>query len=1036
LLGDNNGVNAGEIDVRAPLTGAYTLVVTHSVFASAQVAAGAYAFTVVRTPGPYTITDEGGPATNGATHIGTIGVGDLDAYTIQASINDDIAIRIGEIAVGEVDPLFAPRIRLRGPDGDALGDSSGANAGEIEVRAPLTGLYTVLVTHSVFAGPQTAVGTYMLTLAKTPGPFTTSPGDEGGALINGATHLGVIKIGDLDAYTMTASRNDNIAIRIGEIVTGEVDPLFTPRIRLRGPDGAQLGDASGANAGEIEVRAPLTGVYTVLVAHSIFAGAQAGDGAYRLTMARTPGPYTISPTDEGGPIAMNSPRTGLIQVGDLDAYSFNATINDNLVVTIGENLGAGVDPVFTPRIRLRGPDGAPVGDNSGANAAEISAKAPLSGTYTVLVAHTIFGGAQLNTGSYTLTVTGGHDPTPCMTFDKTSLNFAATRSLVAFVQQTPPQTVRLVSSGVASGTWTATPTQPWITVTPSSGAGPAAVNIGVAYVPGLPLSGASTGAVTFTFTGSCTNPAPVTVGLATLLDGTSTAPYGVLDTPPDGSTGVTGSVAVTGWALDDLDVRTVRIVREPVTGEGSSLVFIGNATFIEGARPDVAATYPTAPRKGRGGWGYMLLTNFLPNGGNGTYRLHAMADDGEGHSTDLGVKVITCSNASATRPFGAIDTPAQGETIGGNSYVNFGWVLSRGPARADPPNGGSVQVLIDGIAVGSPVAWASRPDLTSLFPAATYPGVTNALGVFAIDTTQLTDGLHSIAWIVTSDTAQTDGVGSRFFTVANGSGPSLSTGPALAPALQRFAATALSSREAVDALPLDRGPLAARRGYDLDAPFGSAQVSPAGRATIQAEELDRVEIRLDGPARGEFIGFMRSTDGLAPLPTGSHLDPATGVFTWQPGAGFVHGYDLVFVRAVNGRPASRREVRVVLNPRGSNRVGPQVQIDLPAAQATVDQPFIVAGWALDRDDEAGTGISTLHAWAYPVEGGRPIFLGAAAYGGTRQDVGALFGSRFSDSGYGLTVDGLRPGTYDIAVFAWSTIDNGFLPARVVRVTVR
>src|SRR6185312_6783671 len=117
------------------------------------------------------------------------------------------------------------------------------------------------------------------------------------------------------------------------------------------------------------------------------------------------------------------------------------------------------------------------------------------------------------------------------------------------------------------------------------------------------------------------------------------------------------------------------------------LVFIGNAVLVDGARPDVGAANPTAPRNTRAGWGYLLLTNFLPNQGNGTFKLYANAIDAEGHITSLGSRTITCANSTATRPFGAINTPAQGETVSGASYANFGWVLSRGPALAYPPNG-------------------------------------------------------------------------------------------------------------------------------------------------------------------------------------------------------------------------------------------------------------------------------------------------------------------------------------------------------------
>jgi hypothetical protein len=66
----------------------------------------------------------------------------------------------------------------------------------------------------------------------------------------------------------------------------------------------------------------------------------------------------------------------------------------------------------------------------------------------------------------------------------------------------------------------------------------------------------------------------------------------------------------------------------------------------------------------------------------------------------------------------------------------------------------------------------------------------------------------------------------------------------------------------------------------------------------------------------------------------------------------------------------------------------------------------------------------------------PIFLGPASYGGARPDVGAVYGDRFANSGYGLIVSSLPPGTYDIAVFSFSTVLNNFTPAKVVRITVR
>ena len=111
-------------------------------------------------------------------------------------------------------------------------------------------------------------------------------------------------------------------------------------------------------------------------------------------------------------------------------------------------------------------------------------------------------------------------------------------------------------------------------------------------------------------------------------------------------------------------------------------------------------------------------------------------------------------------------------------------------------------------------------------------------------------------------------------------------------------------------------------------------------------------------------------------------------------------------------------------------------IDAPRSQQDVAQPFVLGGWAADLNATEGTGIATVHAWAYPLAGGPPVFLGATAYGGARPDVAAVHGDEFRDSGFGLVVQGLPHGHYDLAVFAWSTEIADFVPATVVRVTVR
>ena len=210
------------------------------------------------------------------------------------------------------------------------------------------------------------------------------------------------------------------------------------------------------------------------------------------------------------------------------------------------------------------------------------------------------------------------------------------------------------------------------------------------------------------------------------------APFGVVDTPADGAGGVTGAMPVTGWALDDTTVQAVEVWRDAVSGEPAGPLFVGTATFVAGARPDVAAAYPTYPNADRAGWGYMLLTNMLPAGGNGTYRLHLWAIDGEGTRTLLGSRTLTCTNATATKPFGTIDTPGQGQTVSGSGYVVFGWALTPQPG-AIPTDGSTIWVYVDGTPRGHPVYNQYRSDIATLFPG--YANTDGAVGYFVLDTT-------------------------------------------------------------------------------------------------------------------------------------------------------------------------------------------------------------------------------------------------------------------------------------------------------------
>jgi uncharacterized repeat protein (TIGR03803 family) len=116
---------------------------------------------------------------------------------------------------------------------------------------------------------------------------------------------------------------------------------------------------------------------------------------------------------------------------------------------------------------------------------------------------------------------------------------------------------------------------------------------------------------------------------------------------------------------------------------------------------------------------------------------------------------------------------------------------------------------------------------------------------------------------------------------------------------------------------------------------------------------------------------------------------------------------------------------------------PIMFIDDPAPGLSLQQPFRLRGWAADLNAASGPGVDTLHVWAFNTSTGTPTFVGVASYGGARTDVGAVFGSAFTNSGYDLDVSNLTPGqTYDIGVYAHSTVTGTFNQVKFVRVTIQ
>ena len=520
-----------------------------------------------------------------------------------------------------------------------------------------------------------------------------------------------------------------------------------------------------------------------------------------------------------------------------------------------------------------------------------------------------------------------HHATPQIQLSRDHINFGAVADGVV----TRSAQVVLANAGTGTLNWSISipADNPFVKVSPMSGTGNAVLTITIDSAT-LPPSGLFAGTVTVSDPGAWNSPQKIELWGAVYAAGASGSPFGDFATPLNGTTGVTGAIPVTGWVLDDVETTSVRISRDPVASDPpaaigpNGLVYIGDSIFVEGARPDVELDYPTFPLNFRAGWGYMLLTNFLPAQGNGSFKLYAIATDAEGHVVTLGTRTITCVNADAVKPFGTIDTPVQGGVSSG-TFFSFGWVLTPLPGTV-PKDGHTISVYVDSVLLGNlstaPNVYNQyRADVSNNFPGLNNTGGPGGLGgpvgAFNLNTTGYLNGVHTLFWIAFDDQGQGDGIGSRYFNISNAGGAPIAPEPGA------FLPVDPSGRLRIGLAPVrEESATEANRFRLKPAPLKRA-FRGAGPIELDVEELGFVELRFraegrtDGGEGRRFVGW--SGDGTRALPVGSTLDPATGVFSWVPGPGFLGRHVLHFALSDGEKKSPPIEVIVEIVPKKPSR---------------------------------------------------------------------------------------------------------------------
>ena len=295
-------------------------------------------------------------------------------------------------------------------------------------------------------------------------------------------------------------------------------------------------------------------------------------------------------------------------------------------------------------------------------------------------------------------------------------------------------------------------------------------------------------------------------------------------------------------------------------------------------------------------------------------------------------------------PFGDFATPLDGTTGVTGAIPVTGWVLTPLP-KTVPKDGSTIDVYVDSVKLGNLATPPNVYNQRRQDVADAFPGLNNtdgAVGAYFLNTTAYPDGVHTIFWIATDDAGQADGIGSRYCTFMAGVGGEIknatslrrgegSSGPGTeiagmgkigdmaldvsSRALRGISFTFATVKDILT-LPLSFDPLSIKRGFNLAAPPEPLIPDRSGSIQIEMREVDRIEIDFGkGPA---YRGYVLVGDELRPLPIGSTLDRAKGIFSWLAGPGFLGAYEFVFIREDGFGIAERIPIKVTIRPKFKN----------------------------------------------------------------------------------------------------------------------
>ena len=171
--------------------------------------------------------------------------------------------------------------------------------------------------------------------------------------------------------------------------------------------------------------------------------------------------------------------------------------------------------------------------------------------------------------------------------------------------------------------------------------------------------------------------------------------------------------------------------------------------------------------------------------------------------------------------------------------------------------------------------------------------------------------------------------------------------------------------------------------------------------------------------------------------TSSPLTGGATSFDWNP-SGTPAGLYYIYAQVSDGIQTKGAYSDAPINTGATTMAPPEphLALDAPTNGSTIGTSFAVSGWALDKGAASGTGIDLVAVYAFPTSGAPSTFLGFATLGGSRPDIGGVFGSQFTNSGFTLNVVGtIGDGTYQITALGHSTVASDYTVSSSAVVTV-